>query len=90
MDVGTKTDGNTPEGVQDMAGNVREWVADWYDVYDDADRDNPQGPADGRDKVLRGGSWGDEMAGSFRGAKRVHLSPTDPNAFSGFRCASDP
>ena len=43
-----------------MAGNVLEWVNDWYDYssyYDNLQEPNPQGPESGDLKVLRGGSW---------------------------------
>jgi formylglycine-generating enzyme required for sulfatase activity len=44
-------------GLYDMTGNVYEWVQDWKGSYANASRDNPQGPASGRYRVLRGGSW---------------------------------
>jgi formylglycine-generating enzyme required for sulfatase activity len=48
-------------GVLDMAGNVREWVADWFaDRYPGAADSNPQGPDSGLLRVLRGGSWKDD------------------------------
>ncbi len=46
-------------GLYDMTGNVSEWVSDWYgkDYYRNSPKDNPKGPASGKYRVLRGGSW---------------------------------
>ena len=46
-----------PENIYDLAGNVFEWCLDWYAQYDRQDVFNPQGPAVGEKKVIRGGSW---------------------------------
>ncbi len=59
--VGSKPAGASPYGVLDMVGNVREWVADYYDrdyyqTESSTDR-NPSGPSDGEDRVFRGGGW---------------------------------
>ena len=74
-------------GLYDMSGNVREWVADWYDkkYYSKSPEDNPKGPADGTKKVMRGGYW-DNKPNMARSAYRLRLPPTlqDPN--TGFRC----
>lgn len=59
--VGTYESNVSPYGVYDMAGNVMEWVADWYSLtyYSDSPDSNPLGPdsGSGEERVLRGGSW---------------------------------
>lgn len=57
--VGQYTDGASFYGVLDMAGNVEEWVADWYaaDYYASSPGQNPPGPAAGSQRVVRGGSF---------------------------------
>ena len=53
--VGTKRDNEL--GLYDMSGNVLEWCQDWLGDYSSASQTNPQGPATGTNRVLRGGSW---------------------------------
>lgn len=76
-------------GVYDLAGNVREWVADWYqwDYYPAAPPNNPTGPGVGVTKVLRGGSWND-IAIYVRSTSRKNFLPESFDSNLGFRCAS--
>ena len=83
--VGSYESGKSAEGLYDMAGNVWEWVADWYDVYPGG---NPSTSPDFGQKlrVLRGGAWLDP-ANSLRSAFRGQLDPTHSFGNIGFRCA---
>ncbi len=76
-------------GAFDMGGNVREWVADWYqwDYYLSAPAQNPVGPVAGVTKVLRGGSWND-IATYLRSTVRKNFLPDSFDGNLGFRCAS--
>lgn len=84
--VGSYPAGVSPYGCYDMAGNVWEWVNDWYDsgYYADAPVRNPQGPASGTSRVLRGGSWNGNPSG-VRAADRGRNVPDDRNNDVGFR-----
>ncbi len=86
--VGSYPGGVSPYGAHDLAGNVWEWVADWYDAdyYKQSPVRNPTGPASGRDKVLRGGSWF-KIPVMLRSAYRDHLWPDYWSKEFGFRCA---
>jgi len=86
--VGTFPAGATWCGARDMAGNVWEWVADWYGAsyYVVSGSQNPLGPPSGSQRVLRGGSWRSD-AGSVRGSYRFSAVPTATAVTWGFRCA---
>ncbi len=88
--VGSLEAGRSPYGIYDLAGNVSEWVADWYDntSYKYELERNPKGPRDGEEKVVRGGSWYDSAL-LQRSALRSRSYPSAPSTDRGFRCAKD-
>jgi formylglycine-generating enzyme required for sulfatase activity len=89
--VGSYPLGASPYGVFDLAGNVREWVADWFrtNYYKHSPSQNPQGPAAGEERVLRGGAFNDPPNG-VRVTTRFSHVPDSPGMNRGFRCASSP
>ncbi|MBI3922948.1 MAG: SUMF1/EgtB/PvdO family nonheme iron enzyme [Armatimonadetes bacterium] len=90
--VGRFHKGVSPFGCEDMAGNVWEWCADWYDgnYYKNAPARNPQGPSSGDGRVLRGASWLSFDVYLFRCSIRDSLTPDAWLDLYGFRCAQGP
>ncbi len=87
--VGSFPLGASPFGVDDVVGNVWEWVADWYGPYGADDVVAPEGPTAGETRVIRGGGWNGAQASWVRPTFRYHDAPTTRSHGIGFRCASD-
>ena len=72
--IGSHPQGDSPDGVSDLAGNVREWTSS----------------RDGRFRIVRGGSWGDSLPDFVAVAFRGMNAPDERFELTGFRCAADP
>lgn len=86
--VGSYSNGRSPIGAYDMAGNVMEWVSDWYDFsfYRKGVETNPLGPTEGEFKSFRGGSWL-STAEEVQSVARANFDPLVNQSNLGFRCA---
>jgi len=89
IQVGSYLAGASPYGLLDMAGNVQEWVNDWYaaDYYSVSPLNNPTGPGTGTKKVVRGGgcfSIGQDLTVHGRSSSSTYSDTL------GFRCAATP
>ena len=87
--VNVLSEGASPYGVHNMAGNVKEWVDDWFDreyYSDPANHINPKGQIGGEYKILKGGSWRD-LKGFIYSSFRNNNYPKSRLDDYGFRCA---
>jgi formylglycine-generating enzyme required for sulfatase activity/serine/threonine protein kinase len=85
--VGSFPKGASRYGVEDVVGNVWEWVADFYGPYTKDEQKAPTGPAQGDERVIRGGSWNASYASWVRPTFRYKDTPTKRSYGIGFRCA---
>jgi len=85
--VGTFPGGKSRYGVEDVVGNVWEWVQDWHAPYTAEVSTNPSGPATGTERVIRGGAWNGAFAAWVRPTFRYHDDPEKRSYGIGFRCA---
>ncbi len=87
--VGKFEAGRSRFGPYDVAGNVWEWVSDWYAPYTPDAQTNPKGPESGDKKVIRGGAWNGSFASWLRPSFRYAQDPAALSYGIGFRCVAD-
>lgn len=86
--VGSFPGGASRFGLQDVVGNVWEWVADYYAPYTSSPQVDPPGPPEGAERVIRGGAWNGAYPAWVRPTFRYHDIPTKRSYGIGFRCAA--
>jgi formylglycine-generating enzyme required for sulfatase activity len=77
--------GQSYYGAFDMAGNLYQWCKDWYVTGIERKANNPTGPGEGTERVLKGGSYSESMD-SLRSPNRISADPATSKAIYGFRC----
>lgn len=91
--IDTNPEGVSPYGIWNMAGNVREFVADWVNRGALAELPegtrNPRGPASGKEKILKGGRWGDNSPNWLEVSAQVEYGPHEAFRCNGVRYALD-
>jgi formylglycine-generating enzyme required for sulfatase activity len=88
--VGSYPAGQSPYGIYDLAGNVWEWVVDWYDplYYLNSPLNNPKGPTQETSlRAMRGGAWVAANENVFHTYNRHGVEPSEFSSSIGFRCA---
>jgi serine/threonine-protein kinase len=91
-EVGKYPSGASVYGALDMAGNVMEWVSDWFEAkyYSVSPKLNPTGPASGKYHILRGGAWNNDEFFVRTSYRAIWDVPELANNTTGFRCAALP
>ena len=67
-------EGANPQQILNLAGNVWEWCQDWYADYSPTDTFDPRGPVNGKERIIRGGSWN----GSVNYCRAFHRNKSNP------------
>jgi len=90
-EVGSFPAGASPYGAYDMAGNVLEWVSDYFSstYYQISPKENPKGPGPTSTRVIRGGAYNQPDFSGLRTVARAGYNPVEGNTTIGFRCVID-